>query len=110
MSSAATTECNKCQGRGVIRAFMHIDSGRCFQCAGVGRVELEPAPARAARPAPIFPNAIRVRQWYRNALSGYVTDLEELQEITGWTRNALVSEINAIPLARDAFAKLGWPV
>ena len=29
-------ECNKCDGSGIIRAYMHIDNGRCFSCKGKG--------------------------------------------------------------------------
>ncbi len=29
-------ECTKCGGTGTIRAFKHIDNGRCFACQGKG--------------------------------------------------------------------------
>jgi hypothetical protein len=38
--------CPKCSGKGTIRAFMHRDSGKCFQCGGAGRIEVD-APSAA---------------------------------------------------------------
>lgn len=35
-----TAECGKCSGTGILRAFMHIDNGRCFTCSGAGTIEL----------------------------------------------------------------------
>ncbi len=40
MDKTTKTVCNKCNGEKIIRAFMHIDNGRCFTCMGAGWVEL----------------------------------------------------------------------
>ena len=37
--------CDKCDGRGHINAFRHIEGGICFRCAGTGK-------ARSTRKAP----------------------------------------------------------
>jgi hypothetical protein len=40
--------CPKCDGTGNLRAFSHIVSGRCFQCAGSGTVAVKLSEATAA--------------------------------------------------------------
>ena len=32
-------KCGKCDGRGYIQAFAHIDNGRCFWCGGTGMLK-----------------------------------------------------------------------
>lgn len=50
MTSSKTVPCGKCDATGTLRAFMHIDNGRCFACAGSGRVEhVEGTAGRAPR-------------------------------------------------------------
>lgn len=40
--------CPKCDGTGNLRAFSHIVSGRCFQCAGTGTVSANASEAAAS--------------------------------------------------------------
>ncbi len=45
-----TGKCGKCDGRGRINAFMHIDGGKCFTCGGAGKVEISnSAPAKTGQ-------------------------------------------------------------
>lgn len=37
MSNMVT--CTKCDGRGKLRAFGHIENGKCFLCAGSGKLD-----------------------------------------------------------------------
>lgn len=40
--------CSKCSGTGIITVFNHIDNGRCFGCAGVGKTGRKVSNIRAA--------------------------------------------------------------
>lgn len=44
MATATTTlhTCGKCDGKGKIDAFSHIENGKCFWCGGTGKVEAQP--------------------------------------------------------------------
>jgi len=46
-------ECSKCDGKGRISAFSHIENGACFTCKGTGKVRI-----RARKIAPIMVNRI----------------------------------------------------
>lgn len=46
---APLTTCTRCNGRGVIRAFLHVANGVCFACGG--RPSTSTNAARASRPA-----------------------------------------------------------
>tara|TARA_R100000995_G_scaffold77824_1_gene48104 strand:- start:14 stop:412 length:399 start_codon:yes stop_codon:yes gene_type:complete len=39
MTTTQTTTCDKCLGKGYIRAFRHIAGGDCFACGATGRVD-----------------------------------------------------------------------
>lgn len=41
--------CPKCDGRGYLDAFRHIDNGRCFRCAGNRTILVAPEKASAER-------------------------------------------------------------
>jgi hypothetical protein len=51
VNSSKQTTCGKCDGLGIIRAFAHLDNGRCYACQGAGTLELSAAPMSAARKA-----------------------------------------------------------
>lgn len=38
MTTAQTTTCSKCDGKGRINAFSHIENGSCFACKGTGTI------------------------------------------------------------------------
>lgn len=58
-----TIECPKCEGTGRLNYHLHIDGGRCFQCAGTGRTRI----ARASRPMATTPRTFEgVRGELRN--------------------------------------------
>lgn len=42
-------KCGKCDGRGVLTAFAHLDNGRCYACKGAGTVTVSKAPMTAAK-------------------------------------------------------------
>jgi len=95
-----TTKCSKCNGQGSIRAFMHLDGGRCFGCGGAGVVEVAavaaPATARAADIATVE-RELMVR--LRNARAygaGWALDGEH-----GWTSGRdLAGWVKALPVER----------
>lgn len=43
------TECNKCAGKGNIKAFSNVDGGRCFSCSGRGVIVTKTAPKISKR-------------------------------------------------------------
>ena len=50
MSNAVATKtisCPKCSGTGTLRAFMHIENGKCYLCGGSKTVELKAASTKA---------------------------------------------------------------
>ena len=53
--------CPKCDGRGYIMGFRHIDNGRCFRCAGNRTIMVDEEKAatmsRPAVPVPLPPTA-----------------------------------------------------
>lgn len=49
--TSTTGTCVKCDGRGHIGAFSHIVGGRCFMCAGSGKIEIKRAAQSATGPA-----------------------------------------------------------
>jgi hypothetical protein len=59
--------CMRCQGTGRVRAHMHIESGRCFQCHGAGVVQTGPTPRPHVRRA--LDHAHEARVLYRVARS-----------------------------------------
>lgn len=44
-----TSKCPKCKGRGRLTYHLHIDNGRCFQCAGSGAINATPRKPSAAQ-------------------------------------------------------------
>jgi hypothetical protein len=38
MSKTQTATCGKCDGKGYLNAFGHIDNGKCYGCMGAGTV------------------------------------------------------------------------
>jgi hypothetical protein len=52
----ASFPCFKCDGKGIVSGFSHIESGRCFQCGGKGTLAYrKPAPAFEYQDKPGFP-------------------------------------------------------
>jgi hypothetical protein len=56
--------CPRCDGRGVLNCFRHVESGRCFMCDGAGTVKAAPAGKPAAS---VDPNAARKAAWIATA-------------------------------------------
>jgi hypothetical protein len=73
MNTTKRVTCPKCDGSGKLRHFMHIDNGRCFECAGVGKVEIDPRPLPPGRPS----DPARVRQNFINIFGGALRMLRE---------------------------------
>lgn len=63
---AKRVTCPKCNGEGKLPHFMHIDNGRCFECAGAGKIDVDARPAPAPRPR----DPAQVRQSFINQFRG----------------------------------------
>lgn len=48
-----TVACGKCDGSGRIKAFGHIESGRCFGCAGTGRLDASKLTQSSLKPVDV---------------------------------------------------------
>lgn len=69
-----TVTCPKCHGEGKILAFMHVDGGRCFMCAGAKTIEIDPN-RKAPTPRPRDP--AQRRQQFVNTFAGALRMIRE---------------------------------
>jgi len=57
-TTTTTTQCGKCEGKGVIQAFRHIDNGVCYWCKGTGTLTVS-----ASELAGLSDLAVRRIEW-----------------------------------------------
>jgi hypothetical protein len=101
-TTTTTTKCGKCDGKGVIRAYMHLDGGKCFGCGGAGVVKAKAVAAPLEMSAAYIARVEKeLMTRLRNARSygaGWALDGEH-----GWTSGRdLAGWIQALPSYRHA--------
>ena len=55
--------CGKCDGKGRIAAFSHVNNGLCYWCGGTGKLEVRDAPAPAPAVAAPNPRLAAQKAW-----------------------------------------------
>lgn len=78
-----TNECHRCQGRGYLNAFTHVQNGTCFTCLGTGlaerpKIKLDLAPQAIATPTNDLTKNRRIvitrEEWDNTNTEKFLTD------------------------------------
>jgi DnaJ-class molecular chaperone len=83
-NAATTTICDKCLGKGYIRAFRHIANGDCFACGATGRVDAAKQARSVAVSAPQLEGRMVdigiAKVWMRVCGSGFQAQVIEIDD------------------------------